>query len=170
MTSDRRGWDSGDGAVPSLLAVDAGLRAGFALYGGDGRLRWYRSRNYGSMARLKKAAYGLVGEIDGLARVVVEGGGAPSEPWVKEGDRRGIPVVRVHAHSWREPLLLSRDRRTGADAKDRADTLARRVIEWSEAPRPTSLRHDAAEAILLGLWAVVEAGWLPGVPEAVSRG
>lgn len=153
----------------TLLAVDAGLRAGFALYGADGRLRWFRSRNYGSMARLRKAAYGLVGELPGLARMVVEGGGGPADPWVKEGTRRRIPVVQVHAEAWRETLLLSRDRRTGADAKDRADTLARRVIEWSGAPRPTSLRHDAAEAILLGLWGVVEAGWLESVPEAVRR-
>lgn len=155
---------------PTLLAVDAGLRAGFALYGADGRLRWYRSRNYGSMGRLKKAAYGLMGELEGLARVVVEGGGSPAEVWVREAARRSIPVVQVHAEAWREPLLLSRDRRTGADAKQRSGTLARRVIGWSGAARPTSLRHDAAEAILLGLWAVVEAGWLPGVPEAVTRG
>ncbi len=71
--------------------------AGFALYGADGRLRWYRSRNYGTMGRLKKAAYVLVGELEGLERVVVEGGGGPSEPWVKEAERRSIPVVRVHA-------------------------------------------------------------------------
>jgi hypothetical protein len=152
---------------PTLLAVDAGLRAGFALYGADGRLRWYRSRNYGSMSRLKKAAYGLVGELEGLARVVVEGGGSPAEPWVKEASRRSTPVLRVHAEAWRETLLLSRYRRTGADAKDRADPLARRVIEWSGLARPTSLRHDAAEAILVGLWAVVELGWLDGVPAAV---
>lgn len=157
-------------ADATLLAVDAGLRAGLALYGADGRLRWYRSRNYGSMARLKKAAYGIVGEVEGLARVVVEGGGGPSEPWLKEAERRAIPGIRIHAEAWRPSLLLSRDRRTGSDAKEQADTLARRVIEWSGAARPTSLRHDAAEAILLGLWAVVEAGWLDAVPGAVRRG
>jgi hypothetical protein len=151
----------------TLLAVDAGIRAGFALYGRDGRLRWYRSRNYGSMGRLKRAAYGLVGEIEGLARVVVEGGGPAAGPWLKEGERRGVPVVQVQAGDWREELLLSRDRRTGAAAKARADTLARRVIEWSGADRPTSLRHDAAEAIMVGLWGVIEVGWLAGVPGAV---
>lgn len=153
---------------PSLLAVDAGLRAGFALYGRDGRLRWYRSRNYGSMGRLKRAAYGLVAEVDGLAQLVVEGGGAAARPWLKEGERRGIPVLQVHASDWRGALLLSRDRRTGSAAKERADVIARRVIEWADAPRPTSLRHDAAEAILLGLWGVVEVGWLDEVPEAVT--
>lgn len=154
----------------ALLAVDAGLRAGLALYGGDGRLRWFRSRNYGSMARLKRAAYGLTGEIDGLAYVVVEGGGPPAEPWLKEAARRDIPARQVHAAAWRERLLLTRNRRTGAAAKERADVLARRVIEWSGIPGATSLRHDAAEAIMLGLWAVVEIGWLEAVPRDVAHG
>lgn len=41
----------------SLLAVDLGLRTGLALYGADGRLRWYRSQNYGSAERLRRAVY-----------------------------------------------------------------------------------------------------------------
>ena len=41
---------------------------------------------------------------------------------------------------------------------------ARRIIEWSGAPRPTSLRHDAAEAVLIGFWGVLEVGWLDAVP------
>ena len=122
------------------------------------------------MSRLKKAAYRVVGEIDALAAIVVEGGGGPAEPWVKEAERRGVGVQQVHAGSWRNSLLLPRNRRTGADAKERAEVLARRVIEWSGAPRPTSLRHDAAEAIMVGLWAVVAVGWLDEVPEAIRRG
>ena len=34
---------------------------------------------------------------------------------------------------------------------------------------PTALRHDTAEAILLGLWAVVELGWLERIPPEVRR-
>ena len=153
-----------------LLAVDAGIRAGLAAYGRDGRLQWYRSRNYGSVGRLRRAARGVVAGLAALERVVVEGGGPAAEPWLRESERRGIPSVQVQAEAWRETLLLSRDRRTGADAKDRADSLARCVIEWSGARRPTSLRHDAAEAILVGLWAVVDAGWLASVPDEVRRG
>ena len=58
-------------------------------------------------------------------------------------------------------LLRPRQR---AEAKRWADAGARRVIEWSGAPRPTSLRHDAAEAILVGLHAVLELGWLARSP------
>ena len=58
---------------------------------------------------------------------------------------------------------------SGTQAKQTADELARRVINWSEAPRPTSLRHDAAEAILVGLWGALEVGWLERAPTEVRR-
>ncbi len=152
-----------------LLAVDLGLRTGLALYGADGRLRWYRSQHFGSNARLKRGAYGLLSELGEVRHLVVEGGGDLADLWTKEGERRGLQVRRVDAGTWRRVLLYPRERRAGADAKAHADRLARRVIEWSGAARPTSLRHDAAEAILVGLWGVIGAGWLPGVPAEVRR-
>ena len=153
--------------APSLLAVDLGLRTGLALYGADGRLRWYRSQNFGSNARLRRGAYGVLGGVGGLEHLVLEGGGTLAELWAKEGQRRGVRVRVVDAETWRARLLYPRERRNGADAKAAADGLARRVIEWSGAARPTSLRHDAAEAILVGLWGVLQAGWLTGVPRAL---
>lgn len=156
---------AGSGPSPRrLLAVDAGLRAGIAIYTGDGRLERYRSTNFGSPRRLRSGVYGVLREVEHLTHLVVEGGGSVAEPWLREAARREIPARAVHAGAWRELLLLPRDRRTGADAKAQADLLAREVIAWSGAPRPTSLRHDAAEAILVGLWGVHEAGWLPELP------
>jgi hypothetical protein len=153
---------------PRLLAVDAGLRAGLAIYGSEGRLQRYRSTNFGTPKRLKSAVYGLMNDLSGLHRVVVEGGGAVADPWLREAKRRGLSVAQVHAGVWREVLLLPRDRRTGAAAKEQADALARQVIAWSGAPRPTSLRHDAAEAILIGLWGVLDAGWLSEPPQGIG--
>lgn len=147
--------------------MDLGVRTGLALYGADGRLRWYRSQNYGAPSRLKRGAYGLLREHPGVERLVLEGGGDLAELWAKEGTRRGLHVETVDAETWRRALLYPRERRSGADAKARADTLARRVIDWSGAARPTSLRHDAAEAILVGLWGVLRAGWLERVPDAL---
>ena len=71
--------------MAALLAVDLGVRGGVACYGDDGRLRWYRSQNFGG------------------------------------------------------------------------------------APRPTSLRHDAADAIMIGLWGVLSAGWLRRLPDLLRR-
>jgi hypothetical protein len=154
--------------VASLLAVDLGLRTGLALYGDDGRLRWYRSQNFGTAGRLRRAAHGLLGQLPDVARVVVEGGGHLADIWEKEAARRGIARVRIGAEVWRENLLLPRDRRSGAQAKHRADEAARRVITWSGAARPTALRHDAAEAVLIGLWGVLEVGWLDRLPDVLK--
>ena len=47
--------------------------------------------------------------------------------------------------------------------------MARKVIEWSAAPRPTALRHDTAEAIMIGLWGVLQLGWLAKLPRELHQ-
>ncbi len=155
--------------MAALLAVDLGVRTGFACFGDDGCLRWYRSRNFGAAARLRRAIPALLDDPPDLARVVLEGGGPLADAWSTEAARRGFGVQRVSAEEWRAVLLLPREHRTAGQAKQTADRLARRVIEWSEAPRPTSLRHDAAEAILIGLWGALSAGWLRAIPAELRR-
>ena len=153
-----------------LLAVDLGLRTGLALYGADGRLVSYRSQNLGSMARLRRAAGSVLADHPDAQRLVLEGGGDIAELWKKAAERAGRRARVIDAGIWRRALLLPREQRSGAGAKAAADGLARAVIEWSGAPRPKGpLRHDAAEAIAVGLWGVINAGWLEAVPEAVRR-
>ena len=150
--------------MATLLAVDLGLRAGFALYGDDGRLRWYRSQNFGAQSRMRQATHSLLHDLPDLQWVVLEGGGSLADLWRKAAEPRAIGVIQTSAEVWRQQLLYPRQQRSGADAKQHADQLARRIIDWSGAPRPTSLRHDAAEAILIGLWGVLQVGWLADVP------
>ncbi|HEX6042165.1 hypothetical protein [Longimicrobium sp.] len=153
----------------SLLAVDLGLRTGLALFGADGRLRWYRSQNFGTATRLRRAVHGLLRENPEVRWLVLEGGGNLAEIWTREGEKLGLAVIRIPAERWREQLLYTREQRTGAQAKHHAGDLARRVIDWSAAPRPTSLRHDAAEAILVGFWGVLHVGLLEQVPAELRR-
>src|ERR671938_435616 len=127
----------------TLLAVDLGVRTGLALYGDDGRLRWYRSQNFGNAARLRRGIPGVLDEAGELGYLVVEGGGSLLPAWAREAAARDLPVVWVSAEDWRQLLFYPREHRTGEIAKRRADDMARRVIEWSGARRPTSLRHDA---------------------------
>ena len=151
----------------SLLAIDLGVRTGLALFERDGRVRWYRSQNFGNASRLRRGAPAILDAEPALSRVVLEGGGSLARIWVAEAERRGLVVRQVSAERWRELLLLPREQRSGVRAKQTADVLARRAIEWSGAPRPTSLRHDAAEAVLVGLWGVIDAGWLDRPPDAL---
>lgn len=153
-------------AMKSLLAVDVGLRTGLALYGEDGRLRWYRSHNFGTRARLKRATPSILGEQSDLEWLVVEGG-TFADLWINVARKHDIGVMQIEAERWRQELLHGREQRSAAVAKQSADTLARRVIAWSAAAAPTSLRHDAAEAILIGLWGVIRIGWLDGPPAAL---
>jgi hypothetical protein len=141
--------------------VDLGLRTGLAAYGDDGRLRWYRSQHFGAAASLRRAVPSL---LDGVSHLVIEGGGSLANAWSEEAATRGIEVRWVSAETWRATFLYPREQRSGERAKRSAEDLARRVIEWSGARRPTSLRHDAAEAILVGLWGVLQLGWLASLP------
>jgi hypothetical protein len=150
-----------------LLAIDLGLKCGMALYGADGRLCSYRSQHYGSPAALKKAVTRILSDMEGLAWIVTEGDYTLAAIWERAAMKQGIRVQRVSAEVWREALLIPRERTCATEAKKNATALARRVIHWSDAPRPTSLRHDAAEAICVGLWAVERMGWLNTLPAEI---
>ncbi|MGE3540375.1 MAG: hypothetical protein AB7N91_23400 [Candidatus Tectimicrobiota bacterium] len=151
--------------MAALLAVDIGLKTGLACYAQDGRLHWYRSQHFGSAARLRRAVHGVLDSVPELLWLVLEGGGALADIWKREAARRQLAVRQTSAEVWRQHLLYARQQRSGAQAKEQAIMLARQVIAWSQARRPTSLQHDAAEAILLGLWAVREVGWLAHFPD-----
>ncbi|HEV2131352.1 MAG TPA: hypothetical protein VGR27_09635 [Longimicrobiaceae bacterium] len=155
--------------MSSLLAVDLGLRTGLALFGSEGRLLWYRSQNFGTATRLRRAVHGLLHTLPDLTWLILEGGGNLAEIWTREAERKGIAVRRIAAERWRQELLYAREQRSGAQAKQHAAELARRIIKWSAAPRPTSLRHDAAEAIAIGFWGVLHVGWLEQIPEELRR-
>jgi hypothetical protein len=154
--------------MASLLAVDLGLRTGLARFGPDGRLAWYRSQHFGNRAALRRGVRGLLDAEPCLGRLVLEGGGPIAEIWAREDERREIPVRQIAAEDWRRHLFDPKDRRGRDRSKLSADALARRVIAWSGLPRPTSLRHDAAEAILVGLWGVLDAGWLARRPDELG--
>src|SRR5690242_9922749 len=91
-----------------LLAVDLGLRTGLAFYGADGRLRWYRSQNFGAPGRLRRAVPAL---LEGVSDLVVEGGGELASAWSTEAAQRAIQVRWVSAETWRRAFLYPREQR-----------------------------------------------------------
>jgi hypothetical protein len=98
----------------------------------------------------------------------VSGEGGPRLLAVDLGLKTGLAAYGADGRLLRYVLLHPSERRDGQAAKRNADRLARAVIEWSGAARPTSLRHDAAEAVCIGLWGVLEVGWLAGLPAELS--
>jgi len=150
--------------MATLLAVDLGLRTGLACYTGEGRLSWYRSSHFGQPAILRQAIPGIFADCRDLHWLAIEGGGPLADLWRRAAERQGGEVLQISAEHWRRKLLLPRQQRSGPDAKRHAGELARRVIDWSQARRPTVLRHDTAEAILTGLYAVWRVGWLDEIP------
>jgi hypothetical protein len=162
------GSDGGRPARRRLVAVDLGLRTGIAVFEGEGRLTSYGSRNFGTRSRLRGGADAVLRELGTVEVLVVEGDRALGELWASRAARRGATTLTVTPERWRARLLHPRETRRGRDAKAAADTLARRTIEVLGDRRPTSLRHDAAEAILIGLWGCLELGWLDELPPALD--
>jgi hypothetical protein len=157
------------GAAPArLVAVDLGLRTGIAVYDGAGRLLRYGSRNLGSRSRLRGGADALLREVGRVDVLVVEGDRDLGAVWARRAERWGADAIEVTPERWRTTLLHPRERRSGREAKAAADALARRVIDELGRQAPTSLTHDAAEAILIGLWGCLRLGWLEELPPTID--
>ncbi|MEW6602411.1 MAG: hypothetical protein AB1499_15670 [Nitrospirota bacterium] len=152
-----------------LLAIDLGIRTGLALYGPEGKLRWYRSKNFGTASALRRGANTLLNSLPDLSLLVIEGSGPLATIWEREAERRKIIFRQISAEQWRHALLYPREQHSGLQAKHYADDLARKIIKWSGITRPSSLRHDTAEAVLIGFWALLEAGWLKELPHELRR-
>ncbi|MFP4471914.1 MAG: hypothetical protein ACLFPE_14615 [Bacteroidales bacterium] len=146
-----------------LLSVDLGVKTGLAMFSSEGRLLWFRSQNFGNAARLRKAIPWLLNEEEDLSHLVIEGGGPLLKIWDAFLEKRNIEVIKTMADNWRHDLLLDREQRRAKSAKANAVIYARRVIEKLSDHKATSLNADAAEAIMIGLWASKKLGWIGNV-------
>lgn len=147
-----------------LLAVDAGVKTGLALFDSSGKLRWYRSHNMGSVPSLKKAAFHMVETVSDLEYIAVEGGGQIALIWKRVAERNAIKFLMTDALHWRRDLLYSREQRSGEAAKQTAIAMAIRYLKNNGAPPLQTPMHDAAEAILMGIWYCHKLGCLPHLP------
>lgn len=148
-----------------LLGVDLGLATGLATFNRDGRLIKVQSQRFASRDALRRGISDIIAGIEHLAWVVAEGGGPIAEVWERASQYRGVPMKLVHAEQWRPRFMYPREHRDSEGAKRHAMRMAREVISWSGLKGVGEIRHDAAEAIMVGLWGVIETGWLPDPPE-----
>jgi hypothetical protein len=142
----------------TLLAVDLGLRAGLALFDEGHDLLWYRSTHFPDRTRMRRAIPKILEACPNLVSILCEGDAGLFALWRQATKRQGLSARRIQAGEWRADLL-SRPDLGGLQAKAEATALAHRVIKNASAKNPTSLRHDAAEAICIGLWGVKQIGW-----------
>jgi len=148
-----------------LLAVDVGLHTGLALYDDGSRLLWYRSHHLATPAKLRRMVAALLRQPPRPTHIYLEGGGPLADIWSREATKLELNINQVAAETWRSRLLLARQQKSGGQAKKEADLLARRVIAERGGKKPRQLRHDTAEAILLGLYALLDLGWLECWPD-----
>ena len=139
----------------TLLAIDAGITCGFAFFCLEShQLVRYRSHNYGNLVRLRRAAAAFLADEPSVRAIILEGGGAIADVWVKPARHRTIPIQLITAEQWRADALLPRDQRRGYIAKKAAITSARQQINDHATKRTKALRDDTAEAIMVGEWAL----------------
>jgi len=144
----------------TLLAIDLGVRTGWASYNDSGFLSGFGSHNYGSAGRLKKAVYPFLKQFKNLEFLIIEGGGKLSKYWEYVATQNSIEVIQTHAHVWRKELFLQKNITYSYKMKKHAERTAREIIEKSNLSQPKDLKHDAAEAILIGFWGCLQIGWL----------
>ena len=142
-----------------LIAIDLGLKSGVAIYGSNGLVA-YRATRFPSKRAIKEAAWSVLYGVNGLQHVFVEGDRALAAHWRRAAEQQGLSFQSVAPERWREALLLPRERRSAADAKQSARRHALTLIRASEAPLPKGpLTSDVAEAILIAHWAARSLGW-----------
>jgi hypothetical protein len=101
---------------------------------------------------LKAAVPRVLERCTPLAAVVVEGDRLHADIWERGAALFGAPLLRVAPETWRKTQLLPREQRHGADAKKASLRRALDVIDACGGQKPkTPMKHDVAEAILLGM-------------------
>lgn len=147
-------------ARPHLLALDLGLRFGWACYTDEAHLVAYGSHHCAKRAKLKSIAWAALSKLPVGSEIYIEGGGVLLDTWCKEAHRRELICHVLHAERWRADCLWPRDLQSGSSAKRKAQQLSKAIITAQSGHAPTALRHDTAEATLMGWWALYQSEWI----------
>jgi len=158
-----------------LLAVDLGLKTGFALFNDEGHLLRYENHDFETMSDLRDASKELmvewpkqVGDQCTLSHVAIEGADVKLRQLWKDMTIDKA-ILSVKPEEWRRDLLLEKEKDSGSTAKEAARLVARQVIaDFGQQPHEGKLNTDVAEAILLGYHVSRRLGWIQQEP-AVKR-
>jgi hypothetical protein len=155
-----------------LLAVDLGLRTATVVLSGEGDILDVQDWRFTDHPRLEGALDGIL-KNHTITHVVVEGNDVKLvRIWRKAVEKYSpdLPFARVVAEDWREALLLPKERKNKQVAKDAAVLIAKQFLKKKKIEgQKTKLTRDAAEAILVGQYAIRILGWVDPQPSPVKR-
>ena len=140
-----------------------------ALFSSEPGLLWYRSQNYGNRNRLKADVHNILMDLTSSDIIVVEGGGELLKIWKAAALKKRMEFMQVYAEDWRQDLMFKRQFKDGLTAKKYASELAMQVVSLYGDKKPLPMIHDAAEAILVGLWGIYSLGWITQLPEFIKK-
>jgi hypothetical protein len=155
-----------------LLAVDLGLRTATAVLDGSGQILQVNDWHFTDLHQLEGALEGML-RSHSITHVVVEGADVKlNRIWRKAVEKHDLPFARIVAEDWREVLLLPKERKNKQVAKDAAVLIAKQF--WTKKmdhnKLSAKLSKDAAEAILVGLYALQVLGWAQPVVKRYGNG
>jgi hypothetical protein len=120
-----------------LLAVDMGLRSGFALYNSSGYLTDFTDHRFQSLPTLKESILEVLDCLSvrhHLTNFVLEGDAVYGEIWKTSIEEfsckknEEVDVLFVSPSEWRERLLTLKERKSGQDAKTAARQICRQIM------------------------------------------
>jgi hypothetical protein len=155
-----------------LLAVDLGLRTATAVLDGSGQILQIDDWRFTDVHQLEGALEGML-RNHSITHVVVEGADTKlNRIWRRAVEKYDLPFARVVAEDWREVLLLPKERKNKQAAKDAAVLIAKQF--WTKKldhdNSRAKLSKDAAEAVLVGLYALQVLGWAQPVVKRYGNG
>ena len=176
--------------IELLLAVDLGLRTGFALYNDEGQLLTYENVEFGSPQELEEGALHRIREWEAqfkplpnekdakptarISHIAIEGADVELRQVWREicsqsdsddnTDHAAAPrqLLLVRPEEWRADLLSSKEKRSGQKSKEAARLIARQVVaDFGVCGiHQGKFPTDVAEAVCLGYHVSRRLGWI----------
>jgi hypothetical protein len=149
---------------PALLAIDLGLRSGFAFYSAAGRLLEFACERFPSTAELPPFIRDFLASYENkyqISHIILEGDAILSKIWTdtvhEYSSQSEVYVIGVSPQEWRDALLTRKERQSGKHAKTAAREISRQIMWRSgliDSYYNKPMNTDAAEAILIGYYSV----------------
>jgi hypothetical protein len=140
-----------------------------AVYNSEGVLERFGSTHIPSKQDIPSQVPCLLREVLGdnsPSHIILEGDLDLCAAWtsaIEKVHTNNLLIAKIEPHQWRKSVLTAKEMQSGRNAKAAARLISRQIVWKSGLPLPQgSMNTDAAEAILIGFWAVHHYGLRDG--------